>query len=443
MLNLVADPEEKIRRYAIQALPKLDSGPEEEQALLALRTRASSPRELQAIDAALEKIGGTAALEALGNSAPTARLLANAARRSNPGRIVMDRPLTPLPGLRVHLRGRRGLEHWVRQEWEQHPRLSTRFHLIECKPGLVALRPLKAFTLADVFELRCFGSLNLAVGLARQSADAEPADTIARLLTCPAAQRILKTFHEGPPRYRLEWIGPKIRQAHLRQIIAEAFRLCPAILNDPRQAPWAAEIHPAPGGLSVEWRPRLVPDPRFAYRVGDVPAASHPPLAASLALWAGRDGSEEHIWDPFCGSGLELIESALRGRVAMLYGTDLDPSALEACRANLTAAGLSSLPLRLAACDFRQYAERVGIRPGSLSLVITNPPLGRRVRIAGLRGLIADLFQAAAATLRPGGRLILANPVRRSPPHPALRLEAKQTADLGGFDCRLEYWRKL
>jgi len=443
MLELLGDAQEKIRRYAVQALPKLDSGPEEESALLGLRTRAAGVREREAVDAALEKIGGTAALEALGGAAPAARLLANAARRGDPGRIVFDRPLLPLPGLRLHLRGRHGLEHWIRQEWEQHPHLSTMFRLIECKPGLVALRPLAGFTLGDVFSLRCFGSLGLSVGLVKLAAGAEQMDALARLLASSASQRILAAFQDGPPRYRLEWVGRKTAEPLLRQITGKAFQLCPSILNDSRQAPWSAEIHPAPGGSSLEWRPRLVPDPRFSYRVGDVPAASHPPLAAALAFWAGREGTQEHIWDPFCGSGLELIESARRGQVAQLYGTDLDPVALEACRANFAAAGLSGLPLGLAACDFRSGAAQTGIRPGSLTLVISNPPLGRRVRIDGLRSLIADLFAVAATALRPGGRLILANPVRMDSPHPALRLEEQRTADLGGFDCRLEKWRKV
>jgi tRNA G10 N-methylase Trm11 len=95
------------------------------------------------------------------------------------------------------------------------------------------------------------------------------------------------------------------------------------------------------------------------------------------------------------------------------------------------------------ACDFRDYPRLAGIAPASLSLIITNPPLGRRIRIHGLRQLMADLFQMAATTLQPGGRLILTNPTRIDSPPAGLRLEERRRADLGGFDCRLENWSRV
>jgi 16S rRNA G1207 methylase RsmC len=76
------------------------------------------------------------------------------------------------------------------------------------------------------------------------------------------------------------------------------------------------------------------------------------------------------------------------------------------------------------------------------TLVITNPPLGMRVPIADLHGLIGDLFAVAATVLRPGGRLVLVNPLRTEAPSPLLELQFRQTVDMGGFDCRLEMYRK-
>ena len=184
-------------------------------------------------------------------------------------------------------------------------------------------------------------------------------------------------------------------------------------------------------------RPNLTPDPRFNYRKADIPAASHPPLAACMARFAGR-AENEIVWDPFCGSGLELIESALLGGVRAVYGTDLGAEAIAAARTNFAAANLQAVAVKLTRGDFRDFARIEGPGPESVTLVITNPPMGKRVFTGDVPGLIADLFQAAAHALKPGGRLVLANPLRVENPHPLLKLESRHIVDMGGFDCRME-----
>jgi PHD/YefM family antitoxin component YafN of YafNO toxin-antitoxin module len=82
-------------------------------------------------------------------------------------------------------------------------------------------------------------------------------------------------------------------------------------------------------------------------------------------------------------------------------------------------------------CDFRDAEKAAGIAPGSITLVITNPPLGRRVRVKDMRGLIADLLLAASKALEPGGLLIFTNPLRDGPSSPSLNLEYRQAVDLG------------
>jgi len=57
--------------------------------------------------------------------------------------------------------------------------------------------------------------------------------------------------------------------------------------------------------------------------------------------------------------------------------------------------------------------------------------------------LFADLFDVAAAVLKPGGRLVFANPLRIEPTDPSLKFKYRQVIDLGGFDCRLEMYLKL
>jgi len=55
-------------------------------------------------------------------------------------------------------------------------------------------------------------------------------------------------------------------------------------------------------------------------------------------------------------------------------------------------------------CDFRDYASVEGLKPQSVTLILTNPPLGKRVPIPNLRELIEDLFAVAATVLKTGGK---------------------------------------
>lgn len=211
------------------------------------------------------------------------------------------------------------------------------------------------------------------------------------------------------------------------------------MLNDARLAQWGVDLHPVGNRLSVELRPRLVPDPRFDYRVADVPAASHPPLAAAMARLAGRGQS---VWDPFCGSGLELIERARLGGVRFVYGSDIDREAVRIADANLEPAGVRGARV-LRCCDFREFPRLAGIRQCGLDCIITNPPLGRRVPVPDLEAMIGDLFAIAGDVLRPGGVMVLANPVGLSASHGSrLRRDFSQRIDFGGFDCRIERYRK-
>ena len=126
-----------------------------------------------------------------------------------------------------------------------------------------------------------------------------------------------------------------------------------------------------------------------------------------------------------------------------LFGTDLSPEAVAVARANLDAAKKARVHARILALDFRDHAQLPGFKEGQVSLIITNPPMGRRVRIADMQGLFADLFTAAARVLKPGGRLVFANPLKLEPRDPTLKLEFRETVDMGGFDVRLERYRKL
>jgi len=442
LLSLLADPAEKIRRYAMTALPKIGAGRTEERQLLSLLSKTSADREKKFLGKALEKIGGSATLDLIrqqGISLPLLneqRAKANLARQQKPSSIRFSIPFSDLSHLRIHLRCRTGLEPILSQEVKDS---KTPFRIVEIRPGLLTLAPTAPFRLDDLFSLRCFSTASFLLGTLQKSPSV--VEPLATLIASPLARSLLQTFTDGPIRYRFEWMGKGHQRSAVRQIAQRVYALCPDLLNDSREAPWAIEIHPTPMGDFVELRPRLSPDPRFPYRQQDVPAASHPPLAAAMARLAGPF-PEETVWDPFCGSALELIERVRLTGVRRILGTDLSPDAIQAARANWQAARFPGVSADFVLRDFRDFEKIPNYGPASISLLITNPPLGKRVPIPNLRGLLEELFTVASVALRPGGRMVWINPLKIKPPASSLRIEFQQTVDLGGFACRLELLRK-
>ncbi len=437
--GLLHDPEEKIRRYAMSALPKIGADTDEESALLTLLEKTSSDREKKSLGRTLEKIGGSATLEITSNlGLPIAqKVQANVARHDNPGVVRLDRALANFSGLRIRLHCRAGLEEILEDELLERTEAGAKFRLLQSWSGLLEIAPTGPFTLADIFALRCFSTVGFVLGTASQKNEI---DEIAALIASTHARNIFETFTEGPIRYRLEFVSKGHQRAAVRDVAARVYARCPALLNDPRNAPWQINVFHTPQGCPVELTPRLRPDPRFAYRQEDVPAASHPPLAAGMARLAGQ-AENEIIWDPFCGSGLELIEHTLRGGVRHVFGTDRSAEAVAITRENFSAAVKNPPETTFACADFRNYPTIPALK--DVSLIITNPPMGRRVPIPNLSGLIADLFTAAATVLRPGGRLVLANPLPVEPPGHVLKLEFRRKIDLGGFHVQLEKFVKL
>jgi 23S rRNA G2445 N2-methylase RlmL len=306
----------------------------------------------------------------------------------------------------------------------------------------VAIVPTAPFSLADIYALRCFGTVGFVLGQTEAAGETESVEALAAVVASPLARRLLQTFTEGSIRYRLNFVNKGHQRAAVGRLANRVYARCPEILNDGRKVTWTIDIYPNGRGHLVELRPNLTPDPRFSYRQKDVPAASHPPLAACLARLAGRIG-HEIIWDPFCGSGLELIESALLGGVRGVYGTDRSAEAVGIAQNNFAAAKVKSVPAKFICGDFREIARSQELGAGRVTLIITNPPMGGRVPVADLRQLIEDLFRVAATVLKPGGRLVWVNPLSMATPHPLLKLQFQQKVDLGGFECRMEKYLKV
>ena len=117
-----------------------------------------------------------------------------------------------------------------------------------------------------------------------------------------------------------------------------------------------------------------------------------------------------------------------------MLGTDLDPVALEAARKNLDAAGFGA---ELTLADACTHVA------GSLDLVITNPPLGSRVRLDAA-ALLVESLPNFVRPLAPGGRVVWITPApSKTTPiaeHLGLRRVRAHSVDLGGVRGQLERW---
>jgi predicted RNA methylase len=293
----------------------------------------------------------------------------------------------------------------------------------------------------QLFRARTMMTFGFPLPPERVGPSADVAGALTRVLSSAMALRIFETFTKGPVRFRIDWAdGGKHRAATWRaaEQIAAAN---PSIINDPTSSTWDAVVSVSNdlSMLNVELRPRFV-DPRFVYRNADVPAASHPTIAAALVRLAGVR-PDDVVWDPFVGSGMELCERKLAGPYIRLIGTDNDPAAIEAARRNLEGAKATNVDLYCN--DALTFVPRGPRKP---TLVITNPPMGRRVlRGENLNSFLDRFLAHASSVLAPGGRIAWITPVPTQSTRVAtyLGLERVHAAriDMGGFDAEMQLLR--
>jgi predicted RNA methylase len=430
---LLADEDPKTRRHAALALGRVRGRPEVEEALLRAWPKETRVEHRRALSASLGKVGGPRALALLegvetedaelGRVVAQARLLLRRnLTRAEEGRLdVTARPPRPL---RVRLHCRQGLEGLLAQG------LGVSWGGEATAPGQVDAR--LAGPLTAPFGCRLMSEFGFPLAPEAMGAGEDVDAALVRALGSRAAEEIVGVWTRGPVRYRLAWEGEGQRRAAILRAVRRLAKVRPGWINDPSQRLWEVVATERAGAVAVELRPRLE-DERFAYRVALVPAASHPPLAAALAE-VGGVRAEDVVWDPFVGAGTELIERARRGRYRALLGTDLDAKAIEAARANLAAAGVEG---RLWVGDACQEAPR------GVTLIVTNPPMGRRVqRQADLGALLERFVDHAARVLVKGGRMVWVSPLGRRTAARAraagLVLEFEQRVDMGGFWAEIQ-----
>lgn len=436
LLRTLASPSTRVRRAAVTALGKI-GGEGVEDALCDALGAADAPLR-RAIVEALGKVGGTRAREVLfamesGDDAELSRLLERArlvherdATRS--ASVTLDRGAIPAEPMPVELRCRSGLESVLLDELGKIAGVSLVRRVGRGRIRLVLQAAPEVLDAARTwFELRFV--------LPAASGD-DLAHAIVATLTSDAAARVLGTFTRGTPRLRLDFDDAGKQRAltyKIASMLAEA-----GLVNDPREAPWEARIsRHRDGSLEVALVPHGFADPRFDYRHADVPAASHPTIAAALARLAGVE-DDDVVWDPFVGSGAELVERGRLGSFRALYGTDTDRRALEASAENLGAAGLRAELVLQDATTF--------VPPLPPTLVISNPPMGRRVHRGDVSPLLARIAAQVVRVAAKRARIAWLDP---TPDAVAPVLERGGFAlvrtlpvDLGGFEARFELWRR-
>ncbi len=425
----LADPSTRCRRAAVVALGKVGDT-RAEAPLLALFDGAS-PELSRSLVEALGKVGGAAslvALEALRSgdaelmrrAARARALLLRRQRRDEAAELAFDQPLPA--ATRVRLTCRRGLEGVLADEL-------AHLGALETQPGYVELR--FAGTLSQLLVART--ALGVALAFPLSASEPDPRQRIADALTRPETLRALGAWTRGVIRFRFDFEAAGHQRA-LAWGVAEALtHEAAAIVNDPRAARWTASV-PVSASGDLWLGPKLDPDPRFGYRKRDVPAASHPTIAAALARLS-QPRADDVVWDPFMGSGLELIERAKLGPYARLIGSDLDPRALSAARENLASAEVADTETLL--------GDALTLRPAGVTSILSNPPMGRRVaRDGSLRKLLEGFVQHAANVLSPGGRLVWLSPLdqrtERAARDHGFDVQAGPEVDLGGFSARVQ-----
>ncbi len=401
-----------------------------ERALLAAKERAVRPDLRETVIEALGKVGGRASLEAIATddaSRTTTRakvMLAREIERNVESSIDATVKASAPIDIRFHCR--EGLEPIVIEE------LGGRFRAKRADRGFVDARLEDA--LQTIFVSRASTHVTFPVVDRAFGADEVLAEAVAREVTSSRSRLILSTFTRGRVRYRIAWKSGAHRRSAVFDVASRVASIEPAFVNDPTRSTWEFTVDDSRGRLRIDLSPKSLEDSRFAYRVADVPAASHPTIAAAI-VHVGGVRAHDVVWDPFVGSALELVERARSGGYEKLFGTDTKQDALVAAKKNLESAKVSDFSL--------EKNDALRVRIPKVTLIITNPPMGRRVTSGeSLDKLLVPFMAHAARTLTTDGRMAWITPSPRDTDRAAERagLEVAQalTVDMGGFPATLQ-----
>ncbi len=435
----------KERRWVATSLAKV--WPEgSEGPLLAVLESANGSEDVRAFVQALGKVGGARTVAALDKITATdpetvrviekARvLLARTQARPTEGQRISVDLSRPLGKVTVRLTCREGLESLLADEVVARARRTSK--PVATGKGYVTVA--HEGSLQPLAQVRTALSIGFEID-AFSGTDKGLAERVTEFVTSKAMLALVRNL-EGetgkPTRFRLVLAG----HGHARAIRFEVAKLVAAtgapLVNDPTASDFTITVEERGPRLFALVEPKNMEDTRFAWRSRDVPAASHPTIAAALARLS-RPSPDDVVWDPFCGSGLELVERAKVARAVAVVGTDVSEDALAAARENVRASGVDNVILELG--DSRTHTI-----PRGLTTVITNPPLGRRVLRGEHADVVSHVLRRVGEALPHGGTLVWVSPSRgfdKVAEGAGLVLERGLDVDLGGFMGRIEVRRK-
>lgn len=424
------DAEPQVQRAAVIGLGKLTQG-DIEDALLDYAQCNPAPPELRALVEALGKVGTARSAEWLSGQSSsdehTRRLIERSqvmlartlSRPEAPQTLDLSTPLGASYDLVFTCR--RGLELIVSEQASPLgvPRVGS---------GRVVI-PGYSGSVAEAFTPRAALGVGIELALDRSL---NPHEALIHALRNSGLLPWMAEVSHGVPRVRLDFVQQGHQRAAVWDLQSLIVREGLALIADPTNAGWDLAIDLQ--NARVDVLPKRFADPRFSWRTEDLPAASHPTIAAALAHVAGVR-HDDVVWDPFVGSGLELIERAKLGPYRTMYGTDIDDTALAAAKANLTAAGVKHATL------LNRDATSAPVR--DLTLVITNPPMGARlVRDGSLGDLLEEVLAHGFRNMRPEARWVWLSPMPARTAAFAHRLgfdiARHGLVDLGGLSPELQ-----
>lgn len=425
LLEALDDDDAKTRRAAARALGNMTPTAAVTSALEVAFAKAKTEDDRKTLGLALGKVG----IET-GQGGRAGLIAKREVARKSGGVIDVERTL---PKARIHFHVRSGLEDILKDELSR----TTKF----VSPAIIEAT--LDGPLSDALGVRT--ALDVGFPLTdrpfneSKNADALAAE-ITKALTGDEALAIFRTFTSSmPARFRLDLVAGGHQRSTVWKVAETIASSTKEIVNDPKESTWEVRVDSAGKKLRITLFPRGFEDTRFTYRQDQVPASSHPTMAAALAWIAPRDKNDV-IWDPFVGAGAELVERARLGSYARLFGTDLEKSAIDASRANAKRAGLERVTIE------KGDALDPLVPPDGVTVIITNPPMGRRVG----RGTHADLLdrfvERAFEVLVPGGSLVWLVPEpRRTRAHAesvGFAVERATSVDMGGFSAELSIYVK-
>ncbi len=295
----------------------------------------------------------------------------------------------------------RGLEDIATTEIGETP---TATGCIETRPKVV---------LTETSDVRGLRRLRTVDDVAVVSASSPSVDDLQALLSLVTEETDLeKTIEQAQRTDRLDGtFSITVSAANVPYGTSRDIERAVASAISPRHEWHHTELQRAPIDIRVfidgTWAligVRLFDEPlsRRKYRVVNLRGALRPTVAAALVRIANPGRGRLRIWDPFCGSATILCEAAEQGH--QVWGTDIDPEAVDASRENLAAVNREYWS-HIECAD--STSPKTWKKHQSATVVVTNLPWGKQVAIKSKQALYDSVSAGTAELVRRGGTAVL------------------------------------